>query len=288
MSGIYKGEKFKDNEVCPELETLVQHLFSVMPNLEFYATNAVNLGSIGDARKINVFDVFSGDQKLGAVSWYESYSRSKGHYFSYRIYSKKIRKERGDAHIKMTGSLKSALKIAGEVFVKDAPNVLVEKFYEAMRSEMSGLVYHASNDMQHRCKPFLQSAFDYTVSVIKGSPIPIDTKLLQEVTSPRFEEMQNTCRIVGLVGENLKSRDGVIVYVDREEKLTVVDLQAHTISKLESTYDLPKNYQEKFTILKVMEDNQPVEGTGIKMKVSVNDMKLQLFYLVSGDVIITH
>ena len=285
---IHKGEKFKSNEVCPELEMLVQQLFAVMPNLEFYATNAANLGSIGDARKINVFDVFSGDQKLGVVSWYESYSRSKGHYFSYRIYSRKIRKERGDAHLKMTGSLKSALKIAGEVFVKDAPNVLVEKFYEAMRSEMSGLIYHASNDIEHRCRPFFQTAFAYTVSVIQGSPVPIDAKLLQEVTSPRFEEAQNTCRIAKLVGNALSSREGVIVYVDREEKLTVVDLQAHTISKLESTYDLPKNYQEKFTILKVMEDNQPIEGTGIKLKVSVDDMKLHLFYLISGDVIITH
>jgi hypothetical protein len=285
---IHKGEKFKGNEVCPELEMLVQQLFAVMPNLEFYATNAANLGSIGDARKINVFDVFSGDQKLGVVSWYESYSRSKGHYFSYRIYSRKIRKERGDAHLKMTGSLKSALKIAGEVFVKDAPNVLAEKFYEAMRSEMSGLIYHASNDIEHRCRPFFQTAFAYTVSVIQGSPVPIDAKLLQEVTSPRFEEAQNTCRIAKSVGNALSSREGVIVYVDREEKLTVVDLQTYTISKLESTYDLPKNYQEKFTILKVMEDNQPIEGTGIKMKVSVDDMKLHLFYLVSGNVIVTH
>jgi hypothetical protein len=188
----------------------------------------------------------------------------------------------------MTGSLKSALKIAGEVFVKDAPNVLAEKFYEAMRSEMSGLIYHASNDIEHRCRPFFQTAFAYTVSVIQGSPVPIDAKLLQEVTSPRFEEAQNTCRIAKSVGNALSSREGVIVYVDREEKLTVVDLQAHTISKLESTYDLPKNYQEKFTILKVMEDNQPIEGTGIKMKVSVDDMKLHLFYLVSGNVIVTH
>lgn len=285
---MHKGEKFKNNEVCPELEMLVQQLFSVMPNLEFYATNAINKGSIGDARKINAFDVFSGDQKLGSVSWSEGYSRSKGYHFSYRIYSRKIRKERGDVYMKTTGNLKSALKIAGEVFVKDAPNVLVEKFYDAVKSEMDGLIYHASNDIEHRCRPFFQTAFAYTVSVIQGSPVPIDAKLLQEVTSPRFEEAQNTRRIAKSVGADLSSRKGVIVYVDREDKLTVVDLQTYTISKLESTYDLPKNYQEKFTILKVMEDNQPIEGTGIKMKVSVDDMKLHLFYLVSGDVIITH
>lgn len=285
---IHKGEKFKGNEVCPELEMLVQQLFAVMPNLEFYATNAINRGSIGDARKINTFEVFSGDQKLGSVSWSEGYSRSKGYHFAYRIYSRKIRKERGDVYMKTTGNLKSALKIAGEVFVKDASNVLAEKFYEAMRSEMSGLIYHASNDIEHRCRPFFQTAFAYTVSVIQGSPVPIDAKLLQEVTSPRFEEAQNTCRIAKSVGNALSSREGVIVYVDREEKLTVVDLQTYTISKLESTYDLPKNYQEKFTILKVMEDNQPIEGTGIKMKVSVDDMKLHLFYLVSGNVIVTH
>lgn len=285
---MHKGEKFKNNEVCPELEMLVQQLFSVMPNLEFYATNAINKGSIGDARKINAFDVFSGDQKLGSVSWSEGYSRSKGYHFSYRIYSRKIRKERGDVYMKTTGNLKSALKIAGEVFVKDAPNVLVEKFYDAVKSEMDGLIYHASNDIEHRCRPFFQTAFAYTVSVIQGSPVPIDAKLLQEVTSPRFEEAQNTRRIAKSVGADLSSRKGVIVYVDREDKLTVVDLQTYTISKLESTYDLPKNYQEKFTILKVMEDNQPIEGTGIKMKVAVEDTRLHLFYLVSGDVIITH
>ncbi len=66
--------------------------------------------------------------------------------------------------------------------------------------------------------------------------MPIDAKLLQEVTSPRFEEAQNTCRIAKLVGNALSSREGVIVYVDREEKLTVVDLQAHKNRILDAAY----------------------------------------------------
>jgi hypothetical protein len=111
---------------------------------------------------------------------------------------------------------------------------------------------------------------------------------LQEVRNPKLEESRNTHRIAKLVGGRFSSREGVIAYLDREDKLTVMDLQLNTISKLESTYDLPKNYQEKFTILKVMEDSQPIEGTGVKMRVQVEDMQIQLYYLISGDTIVTH
>lgn len=277
---IHMGEQFKDTEIFPELNTLAEQLFAAMPNLEFHATNARH-------SKVCALEVFSGDQKLGSISWTEFYTKRE-YVFMYRIYSRKIRKYRGDAHVKKTSSLKSAFKIAKEVFVKDDTPTLVGKVYEAMRREIDSMVHYAGNDFTTRCKPLYQLAFDYTLSVIEGDPQPIDSRLLQEVRNPKLEESRNTHRIAKLVGGRFSSREGVIAYLDREDKLTVMDLQLNTISKLESTYDLPKNYQEKFTILKVMEDNQPIEGTGVKMRVHVDDMQIQLYYLISGDTIVTH
>jgi hypothetical protein len=60
------------------------------------------------------------------------------------------------------------------------------------------------------------------------------------------------------------------------------------IVKLQTTYDLPQNYQEKFTLLKLCESSQPVENVGVKFADEIErDSNAMMYYLVGGDTITT-
>jgi hypothetical protein len=62
-------------------------------------------------------------------------------------------------------------------------------------------------------------------------------------------------------------------------EMLAVDLtNVEKVKQFASSYDLPVEYQEKLTILKIMEVNQPIEGIGVK----VEDDKITYFYMPSG------
>ena len=58
------------------------------------------------------------------------------------------------------------------------------------------------------------------------------------------------------------------------------------IAKVTTTYDLPKNYQEKLALLKLCEPSQPVENIGVKFIEEIeNDSNAILYYLVGGETV---
>lgn len=287
---VFKEGKYQNLPVRRELEMLLEQLFAVMPNLEYHASGIGRYRhSNGDFNEFisNVF-VFDGEQKLGVIAFGEKYTRN-GYVWVYKIGSKKIQKRRGsNRSCRETKDLKSALHIAKEVFVKDTAEVIAEKIIRAVTHNYNALAWQAGSKYRDLRNKFSKVCFDYTVSVVDGQPIPIDANMVAFIKSEEFTQIRDTYRIANVIDKNLAAEEGVIVYVDRENKLSVADCQAKTISKLESTYDLPKNYQEKYTILKVMEFNQPIEGIGVKLHAEIDDIKNEYYYLAPGDTIITH
>jgi hypothetical protein len=150
------------------------------------------------------------------------------------------------------------------------------------------LVWHVGQRYHDASKHLHHVAFTYALSVADGEPVPLDPKFLQEVQSDKFKTSRDNYRITKSVQDALEKFTGSIVYVDRKNRLTLVDLETKTLSKVESTYDLPKNYQEKYAMLKIMELDQPIEGVGIKIKTNVDDMTYEFYYLKAGDTVVTH
>jgi hypothetical protein len=58
------------------------------------------------------------------------------------------------------------------------------------------------------------------------------------------------------------------------------------IVKLNSTYDMPQNFQEKLALIKLCEPSQPVENVGVMFKADIErDPEATLYYLVGGDTV---
>lgn len=286
---IKKTGKFENMPLKAELAEFLTLLFAVSPSLEFVASGSrrIDHDQDGMVEGICGVEVFDGEQKLGSIGFVRQYTKN-GYEDVYRIFSKKIIKSRGDRNTKKTKNLKSALKLAKEFFVKDNPNQLFDKIYINFKRGYSNLSHQTTDNYKHVCSSLYGKSFAYVLSVIDGEPQTIDPEILQVVNSDNFKQQRDNYRIAHAVGKALESGTGAIVYVDRESKLTLVDLDTKVFTKIESTYDLPKNYQEKYAMLKIMELNQPIEGVGVKMKVEIDEQKLECYYLKSGETIVTH
>lgn len=271
------------------LEKLVQPLFASIPSLEFriHKTTRDIEGINVHAFKVNVYD---GEQHLGRVGYVQKYTRS-GYVDVYQIESRRIRKERGDRNSKTTSSLKTALKIAKEVFVKDSMDTQASKIITSMQSQYNGLVWQAGKRYKAKCENLLVPSFEYVLSVIDEAPQPIDPVILQEVKSDSFRQARDNYRIAKSLFYCMNNGQGAVVYTDIHGKLSFIDADSKKFSKIESTYDLPTNYQEKYTILKVMELNQPIEHVGVKIEFQIDELdsvKRAYYYLAPGDTVVTH
>lgn len=270
--------------VLKQLDDLLNPLFAVLPSLEFHAHRTRGLA---EGKFISEVIVYDGEQRLGKIGYVHKYTRS-GYIDAYQIESRKIRKERGDRNCRTTSNVKAALKIAKEVFVKDPEHMRGPKIYAKLKSEYHSIVWHCSSTYQDKCKPLLSSSFDYMISAIDGNPQPLDPAVVQVVQSDKFKQSRDNYRIAKSIENHINKEVGAVVYVDRQGKLSLFDAGTKALTKIESTYDLPKNYQEKYTILKVMELNQPIENVGVKLEVDVDDVKATYFYLCPGDTVVTH
>jgi hypothetical protein len=280
----------KDHEgipVHPKLEPVVIAMGLAMPSLDFLSTKATRRGLESDPI-ISDFDVYDGEQFLGRFGYVRQYSRSKGYEDVYRIHSHKIKKSRGDRNAKTTRDAKTAVKIAKDVFKPLPPSDRARQIFGAFREVYDGILWSAGARLRDLHNAYRTETFDYVLSIVDGSPQPINPKLLQELQSEKFREMRDTYRIAQAVSCPMKESLGALVYQDRNEALTVIDLETFSLTKLSSTYDLPTNYQEKYTILKVMEFNQPIDGMGVKLKIEIDDEKFECCYLVPGSTIVTH
>jgi hypothetical protein len=64
-----------------------------------------------------------------------------------------------------------------------------------------------------------------------------------------------------------EANNGIVIKLVHDGVMVVVDLtDKTTVKQLTSTYDLPSEYQEKLAILKIMENNQPIAGVGVKVE----------------------
>jgi hypothetical protein len=289
---IIKAEgKFVGVPVVHQLEQVLNQLFALLPHLEFQAVAAKQFRA--DSRDEDTqnmicdVEVFSGEQKLGNLGYVSHYTK-QGYEHVYRIYSRRIHKSRGDRNAKKTKSPKSAIAIAKQAFVKDSPDERLTKVYDIFKKELSSLSWEVKSKYDKAKTPLLDKAFQYVLSIADGETKPISAEILQALESDKFKQARDDYRITKAVCDLFESRSGVLVYVDRKNKITMADLDSNTFIKIESTYDLPTNYQEKYTMLKIMEFNQPIDHVGIKIKIDVDELAIECYYLAPGNTLVTH
>lgn len=280
-----KHGNYEKLELHPQLEELLKAMWLKCPAFIFEKAGCDGL------EKVTKCYVIFGYEKLGCVEVANTYTRN-GYVMMWRIYSSRIRNSRGDRHVKKSKNLKSALNVALDVFQPTDKKELALKILKVASA-------HVNSVMNNACRPFerlMEShsfiSFNYCLDYWtnnKDERPSLPKALTDLFESKAFKDMADNRRIATSVfNEMSKFKTGVVIRVERDDTINVVDVESQTLLSLKSTYDLPKNYQEKFTILKVMEHNQPIVGIGIKVSddLELNNPLREFFtyyYLVGGE-----
>lgn len=279
--------KYPDVGVHPRLITILQELSHHNPELTYEAIDTTSY--YPDGKRITEVAVRSELMPVGKIEVAIRSHSSHGSEPVYRVYSENIvsgRRRRG--HMKETKHLKIAMKIIKDAFQPSDLNTLAKVIIEGAQGKLERMVSwardHARGVVVNAHLPILE----YLTLIDSGKYMtPALPPTLKEAMGGKWQEYLGNMRVATAVANSFRTKQGILIRIEQDETLRVVDIQSATLTMLRSTYDLPTNYQEKLTMLKLMDESQPIEHVGVKFSDydHVNGVRVHydLYFLVAGD-----
>lgn len=281
MNYSAKNTIFMNYAVHPQLLQFMEGIFVKAPNLEFVPTDYDE----GNEKFVHRVQVYASDQLVGTVRIIGKELPSKGAVKLFQIQSPFIHKEKGAKDQKTTISLKKAIQIGLEVFKTNA-NILIKRYVTEAEQKTTVISMSAKraawgvteSSIAMRMAEYMTEVFNAPEARI---PIPsfFDDKL------PKWTVLLNNMRVARTMETKVDTKKGAIVYAEKSGALSFIDLSSMELKKFENSYALPKNYQDKFLLLQMVEDDQAVDNVGVKWKREVPLEYLRGYYLVDGEVV---
>lgn len=259
----------------PELQILMCDLAIKHPSISFKAVGRTY--TMGQPL-VDELDVFNGTEKVGRAWVVREFDRRDGkHVMVYNISSPRISNARGSRNRKYSKHYGTIMKTAAEVFsevpAKDVAHEIIENAGYRVRT----LGQSAHSQLTYMVRGYEVELLEYLTSVKDNGPSPIPPELLSKLGN--WRDKQDNHRIADGIRTSFESGDGLIVKLTPKGEMVGVDLtNVNEIKRFSSTYDLPVEYQDKITILKIAELNQPIAGIGAKVEYDNSTF----FYMPSG------
>lgn len=224
------------------------------------------------------FKVFNGTEEVGKIWGTTDYDRKESkQVYIYNINSYRIQNQRGSRNRKHSKHYKVILKIALEVFAPVPTDVIATNIVERVQYRVSSVASSAASHAYYCVRGNEDVVLHYFKQIDDEGPMPLPQELGMKLGN--WREKYANWRIASSVNDKLKNFDGMAIKLTPSGEMLVVDLtNTKEVKTISNSYGLPVEYQEKLTILKIMEVNQPIEGIGMK----VEDDKVTYFYMPSG------
>lgn len=284
-------DKYPNATLHPKLETILLELTHHNPVLTYVATGTLSRPD-GSSRVCRVA-VFDGISPVGVIEVEMRYSSRLGNDMVYSVCSDNITTRRGRRGWKQTKHLKEAMKTIKEAFKPEEESKIVEAIVNSADNKLSSITRWAKNHAQGAVVNAFEPLLAYLTAVHDG--VHTANTLPPTVTDAlggRWHEYAGNMRIASAVRKQFDAGYGAVARIERDGTINVVDLMTKKLIPCQSTYDLPTNYQEKITILKLMDENQPIEHVGVRFTESSsrNNVRLEydMFFLVGGETHTTH
>lgn len=255
-----------------------------------FSYEAIDTVGFNENKRICAAAVFLDSQPVGKVSVGKKYVNASGtNETVFNVTSDGIRKSRGGNRNTTTSRhMKQAMRAVRESFRRAESDTVAERLISDAENKVQRMQMwardHARNVLLKATDTilaYLQSIDDGTAQPSNGLPASV-TKVLE----PKWKDYLRDHRIASSVNTKFEAKYGVVVRPLRDESLQVVDLMTREVSVAKTSYDLPVHYQEKLTMLKIMEEGQPIEHVGFKFSDydHVNGVRTdyQAFFLIDG------
>ena len=286
--------KYSELPLREKLVTILQELSHHNADLTYVATDAgwASEASGADRKKaICQVAVYDGYQPIGEVSVQFRHHTNE---MIFAIKSDNIKGgRRGNSHHKESKHLKEIMKVIKEAFKPKAIDLVVKEIVEAVDYRVTRLEGWAKDHCRSAVNRASFEVLEYLTAVHTGEDLltQLGTKGLPQnllaQLGPKWLDHMDNYRITQSISTQWTRRYGVAVRIERDGTINVVDLATMTLSPCKSTYDLPTNYQEKITMLKIVDEDQPIEHIGFRFENEANingvRTKYEYFYLIGGD-----
>jgi len=293
MQMDFKKFENKASPLAPKLEQILNDLYLKIPTLTFEAyskkwrfaeTDEEGRIEMGVSKAI----VFNGYEPVGSVEVNEE-EDADGKFVIYSIESDRIRlarSRRGNRSAKSTRHIKNAIKLGVEMFTKTPNDKWAKKFYDEMVSEITSVKRHAGYEVERALGRCQEEVLAYIVDVARNGAMPLQNDILSKLPDnwQSIGDTMTICRNVASSAENLY---GVMIRIEKDGTLHMLDLSTNEVTEHTSTYDLPTNYQEKITMLKIVDPTQAIDHVGIRFDTEIKGVTVQDFYLVGGETVTT-
>lgn len=284
----YENKISAEAQLPKPLQNLIETMYVVRPTLKFVASDRqpyqINPLTIGT---VVVYEdgIYLGKVKLS----YEDY-REKGRTNVFYLFSDNIVKKRGERQQTKTLNINKAVKIIQDVFSAPGEEKVWSDMTCTLANEIEDVVRHAkwaASSIIDRSRTPLAA---YLLDVYENGPKQMPDNLVA-LMFKKDNEIQSfrDLKIVSGIEDHHKLKNGVAIALFEDGKVWSVSLTEKDkgISRLQSTYDLPINYQEKLSMLRILEPRQPVENMGVYFETTVQLRKCKLFFLIAGDTVFT-
>jgi len=281
--------------LCKPLEELLSSYFLLDPTVKFVANHRsrrYNDGNFSDdERPIGSVYAYKDSQHLGFVRVSKEDYRNFGNTDIYRVGSDMIHKVRGrNRNERTTKDAHKAIKYMLEGFKPKLISAFQEKILGSVSNKINGMLSAA----RHRASSLIPMKVNvdielYLLAQYEGlaSALPDSVKEIFATSKENLQKFRDL-RIAEGVGKEYKEGGAVVVVFSDGSMWYANKSEVSGITKIATTYDLPKNYQEKLMLLKLCEHSQPVEHVGVKFSDEVeNDSNALLYYLVGGETVTT-
>jgi hypothetical protein len=269
------------------LEDLISNYYVLHPQVKFVADKD---GWKYESDFIGTLSVYQDSQYLGRVRLKREEYRGLGVMDVYHISSDNINKRRGNNRSTITTKdAHKAIKVMEEVFLVPVTGAFKSKMIAEAKSQIGNMVSNARykvlreidrNKTSTEIAMFLLDCYEGSQPKIEGAVAGLFSTS-EKVQN--FYDLRIACSI-----NNEVDKGGAVVVNFSDGTMWYAQISADDpeIVKLNSTYDMPQNFQEKLALIKLCEPSQPVENVGVMFKADIErDPEATLYYLVGGDTV---
>jgi hypothetical protein len=273
--------KYAGKPIDSRLQVLLNEVHHFNPLFTFIAKDTTGYG---DEARIDELTVIQGNQVVGVIAVSHRYRRNESDSV-FVARSENIKRER---NISVSSKhLKVVMKEIKEAFKPRTDEKRIEEITSTILTKLIRMRRNASSHVQGAVS---NAAIEVMMLLQRFAEDPKPTELPVELVQKlgrNWETYLDGARISEAVSAAYSAKRGVCVRIEMDGKLAVVDLVTDTLTEHDSTYDLATNYQEKITMLKLMDEDQPIEHVGVRFSdwESINGVRMDsdYFFLVSGE-----
>jgi hypothetical protein len=269
-------------KVSERLHTVLEIVYAKRPLIEYETTEeGVNVAGT------NTVIVWQDGQRLGKIMANYRKQRMDGEVeVWYALECHNIQKQRGKRNTSFCRDAKAAARIVLEKFTKKALAQLGETLIEECKYGVSNIHSKIISSFRYSVSLDNSTIIEYFIARNQGQDPQVPPAVASQINDEVLRKYDNAKIAINVLGHCNKN-NGYAIREMQDGTLLVSHLaNPSTTSKHNSTYELDQYTQEKYTMLKLLENNQFAADIGIKFMNPHNESELT-YFVVAGETV-TH